>query len=74
MRRAAIDSLIEQFFNWRCELSRELYLLRSWFSEQKLASPALNDKVAHLLQKLEEERITVAIVAEFSRDGYRSRH
>ena len=67
MRRPAIDSLFEQFFNWRCELSRELYLLRGWLEEQKLAGPGLDGKIPHLLQKLEDERITVAIVAEYSR-------
>ena len=67
MQRAAIDNLFEQFFNWRCELSRELYLLRGWLAEHKLTGAGLDDKIAHLLQKLEDERITVAIVAEFSR-------
>jgi Dynamin family len=62
-----ISGLMERFFYWRYELSLELESIRKWLDRQQLRSPAVDDKIALLLHKLAEEKITIAIVAEFSR-------
>ncbi len=62
-----ISGLMERFFHWRYELSLELEAVRKWLDKQQLRSPAIDDKIAQLLHKLAEEKITIAIVAEFSR-------
>jgi Dynamin family len=67
MQHAPLDNLFQQFFNWRVKLSQELHFLHSWLREQKLANIAVNEKIARLLATLEQEKITVAVVAEFSR-------
>jgi hypothetical protein len=67
MHRAPLDTLLQQFFNWRLQLSRELQTLHDWIRVEKLDSVTLADKIPRLLQKLEQEKITIAVVAEFSR-------
>lgn len=67
MHRAPLDTLLQQFFNWRLQLSRELQTLHDWIRIEKLDSVTLADKIPRLLQKLEQEKITIAVVAEFSR-------
>jgi hypothetical protein len=67
MDRAPLDNLLQQFFNWRLQLSRELHGLQDWMRAEKLDNAALTDKIPRLLQKLEQEKITIAVVAEFSR-------
>jgi Dynamin family len=64
---APLDNLLQQFFSWRLKLSQELHFLHSWLREQKLANAGVNEKIARMLHKLEQEKITVAVVAEFSR-------
>ncbi len=67
MQRAPLDNLLQQFFNWRLQLSRELHALQDWMRAEKLDNLSLTDKVPRLLHKLEQEKITIAVVAEFSR-------
>ncbi|MEY4729087.1 MAG: hypothetical protein RL020_245 [Pseudomonadota bacterium] len=67
MHRAPLDNLLQQFFNWRLQLSRELHALQDWMRAEKLDNPSLTEKIPRLLQKLEQEKITIAVVAEFSR-------
>jgi Dynamin family len=62
-----ISGLMERFFHWRYELSLELEAVRKWLDKQQLHSPAVDAKISQLLHKLAEEKITIAIVAEFSR-------
>ncbi len=67
MQRAPLDNLLQQFFNWRVQLSRELYALQNWMRIEKISNAAVSEKIPRLLSKLEEEKITIAVVAEFSR-------
>lgn len=67
MHRAPLDTLLQQFFNWRLQLSRELQNLHDWIRAERLDSVSLADKIPRLLQKLEQEKITIAVIAEFSR-------
>ncbi|MGB8598249.1 MAG: dynamin family protein, partial [Burkholderiales bacterium] len=67
MHRAPLDTLLQQFFNWRVQLSRELQTLHDWLRTEKLDNVSLAEKIPRLLHKLEQEKITIAVVAEFSR-------
>ena len=63
-------TLAEQFAaysNWRNELFDGLESFRKWLSENELADAQTDLRIVQLLDKLREDRLNVAFVAEFSR-------
>ena len=63
-------TLAQQFAaysEWRSQLSGGLEAFRSWLSENELSDAQTNLRIGCVLEKLREDRLHVAFVAEFSR-------
>ncbi len=55
------------YSEWRTQLSEKIESLRSWLAENELGDAQTDLRLMHLLEKLREDRLHVAFVAEFSR-------
>lgn len=64
---ATLVSEFEHYSNWRNEISERIVALRDWLSAQELNDAESDLKLKQLLERLEEDRLNVAFVAEFSR-------
>lgn len=63
-------SLANQFAaytQWRAELSTHIGQLQSWLTQNELSDAQTDLRLAQLLDRLREDRLNVAFVAEFSR-------
>ncbi len=60
-------SEFEHYSNWRNGVSERILELRDWLSAQELNDAETDLKLKQLLERLEEDRLNVAFVAEFSR-------
>ena len=63
-------TLSQQFVaysEWRSHLSNGLSAYRKWLSENELSDAQTDLRMGQLLEKLHEDRLHVAFVAEFSR-------
>ena len=63
-------TLSQQFVaysEWRSQLSGSLAAYRKWLSENELSDAQTDIRMGQLLEKLHEDRLHVAFVAEFSR-------
>ena len=63
-------TLAQQFAaysEWRAQLSGGLEAFRSWLSENELSDAQTDLRIGCVLEKLREDRLHVAFVAEFSR-------
>ena len=64
------DNLIAQFEAygaWRTGLSGSINDYRNWLNEQELNDTQTDLRIQHLLDRLSEDKLNVAFVAEFSR-------
>ncbi|MDQ6618807.1 MAG: dynamin family protein [Pseudomonadota bacterium] len=57
----------EAYSDWRRRLSARIAALHAWLSEQDLANAHIDLKVQQTLERLQEDQLVVAFVAEFSR-------
>jgi dynamin family protein len=57
----------EAYADWRRRLSSGISALHEWLSQQDLADAQVDVKVQQLLERLQQDRLVVAFVAEFSR-------
>jgi hypothetical protein len=55
------------YSQWRSELSEGLEAFGNWLSENELSDAHTDLRIARVLEKLREDRLQVAFVAEFSR-------
>ena len=63
-------SLAQQFAaysEWRTQLSAGLAAFRKWIGENELSDAQVDLRLGQLLEKLRDDRLNVAFVAEFSR-------
>lgn len=60
-------SEFEHYSNWRNGVSERILALRDWLSAQELNDAETDLKLKQLLERLQEDRLNVAFVAEFSR-------
>lgn len=66
----AENKLAHQFAaytQWRKALVDTICDYRSWLNEQELNDAQIDQRISHLLDRLREDRLNVAFVAEFSR-------
>lgn len=66
----AENKLAHQFAayaEWRKALVDSICDYRSWLNEQELNDPQIDQRIQHLLERLREDKLNVAFVAEFSR-------
>ena len=57
----------EAYSDWRRRLSSGISALHQWLAEQDLADAQIDLKVQRLLERLHQDKLVVAFVAEFSR-------
>ena len=57
----------EAYGDWRRRLASRVSMLHRWLDEQDLADTQVEHKVQALLERLHEDKLVVAFVAEFSR-------
>jgi hypothetical protein len=57
----------EAYADWRRRLSAGISLLHEWLQQQDLADAQADVKVQQLLERLQQDKLVVAFVAEFSR-------
>jgi hypothetical protein len=57
----------EAYSDWRRRLSATISALHEWLSEQDLADTQIDLRVQRLLERLHQDKLVVAFVAEFSR-------
>ncbi|WP_374350390.1 dynamin family protein [Chitinimonas sp.] len=66
----AHDNLVadfEAYSAWRGNLIQRIGELQRWLSEQDLNDAQTNMRIQHLLDKLRDDKLNIAFVAEFSR-------
>lgn len=64
------DNLVadfEAYSRWRTQLIRQIGDLQRWLGEQDLDDAQTNMRIQHLLDKLRDDKLNIAFVAEFSR-------
>jgi hypothetical protein len=57
----------QAYGDWRRRLSAQVSALHQWLGEQDLADAQVDLKVQRILERLQQDRMVVAFVAEFSR-------
>jgi len=57
----------EAYGDWRRRLSAGIAALHDWLTRQELADAQIDLKVSQLLERLHQDKLVVAFVAEFSR-------
>ena len=67
MAAGNLGERIAAFGAWRRELADAVRRYGQWLNDSGLAEPALQARIERLLERLREDRISIAFVAEFSR-------
>ncbi len=67
MHSNGLDQQVEQFAEWRNNLTRHLKQLRLWLRRNHMFSPDADIRIHHVLEALNEDYLTVAFTGEFSR-------
>jgi len=55
------------YTRWRADLTLQIERFRRWLSDNDLNDPQTDQRLVHLTDRLRDDRLTVAFVAEFSR-------
>ena len=69
-RCGPMNSLVEkfqQYSTWRFTLTRAIERYRVWLRESQLSDRDIESRIARVLGRLADDRLTIAFVAEFSR-------
>jgi len=67
VRSRDLAARFEAYSDWRRRLSAAISGLHEWLGDQDLADAQVDLKVQRMLERLHEDRMVVAFVAEFSR-------
>jgi len=67
MKSRDLAARFEAYADWRRRLSSGLSAFHEWLAEQDLADAQVDLKVQRLLERLHQDKLVVAFVAEFSR-------
>jgi hypothetical protein len=67
MQSRDLASRFEAYSDWRRRLSAGISGLHEWLSQQELADAHADLAIQHLLERLHQDKLVVAFVAEFSR-------
>ena len=57
----------QEYSEWRKGVTRALEQYRAWISESDMADPAVDQRLARLMERLVDDKLSIAFVAEFSR-------
>jgi len=64
---ASLVEGVRDYSVWRSGISQRIVAFRRWLHDNDLADAQTDLRLAHLLERLGEDKLTVAFVAEFSR-------
>src|SRR5438477_1199590 len=67
MQSRDLAARFEAYSDWRRRLSAGISGLHEWLSQQELADAQADLSIQHLLERLHQDQLVVAFVAEFSR-------
>src|SRR5438477_9841049 len=67
MQSRDLAARFEAYSDWRRRLSSGISGLHGWLSQQELADAQADLSIQHLLERLHQDKLVVAFVAEFSR-------
>jgi hypothetical protein len=67
VRSRDLAARFEAYTDWRRRLSMAVSSLLEWLAEQELADAQVEQRVQRILERLQQDRLVVAFVAEFSR-------
>lgn len=67
MNHSTLTSEFEQYSDWRDAVSARISAMRDWLSAQELSDAESDLRMKQLLERLHEDTLNVAFVAEFSR-------
>ncbi|MHB8914815.1 MAG: dynamin family protein, partial [Thiobacillus sp.] len=67
MNHSTLTSEFEQYSAWRDAVSAKISAMRDWLSAQQLSDAESDLRLKQLLDRLHEDTLNVAFVAEFSR-------
>jgi hypothetical protein len=67
IRANELAARFEAYGDWRRRLSSRVSALHHWLGEQDLADGQVDVRVQRLLERLHQDRLVIAFVAEFSR-------
>ena len=67
MQSKDLAARFEAYSDWRRRLSSGISRLHDWLSQQELADANADLAIQHLLERLHQDKLVVAFVAEFSR-------
>jgi hypothetical protein len=66
-RSRDLAARFEAYTDWRRRLAAAVASLNEWLAEQELADAQVETRVQRILERLQQDRLVVAFVAEFSR-------
>jgi hypothetical protein len=67
MHTRELAARFEAYGDWRRRLSSRISQLHRWLGDQELADAHVDHKVQQILERLHQDKLVVAFVAEFSR-------
>ena len=67
MQSRELAARFEAYGDWRRRLSARISLLHRWLEEQELSDAQVDARVQQTLERLHQDKLVVAFVAEFSR-------
>ncbi|KRW61549.1 dynamin family protein [Pseudomonas sp. TTU2014-080ASC] len=62
-----LSQQVSSYVTWKRDLMREITRYRSWLVNNRLSSPALEEKLDRALKLIRSDHITLAFVGEYSR-------
>jgi hypothetical protein len=67
MRNLEFKEQLHEYTHWREQLIQGIELYRDWRNRYRFSDPQSTDTLLNILQGLQNDRVTLAFVAEFSR-------
>jgi len=67
LEKDTLTRQLEAYGRWRADLIRTVREYAPWLQEHGMATPESERRIAHCLETLENDRLTIAVVAELSR-------
>jgi hypothetical protein len=67
MSNLSLSEQFEQYSAWRAQLSTQIGHYRQWLTNEEISDWQIDLRLQHLIDRLAEDKLNVAFVAEFSR-------
>ena len=67
MQTSIIQQRLTAYHQWKTHVSRAVLELRNWLESEGQSGTQIHERIDHTLDALDNDRLTIAFVAEFSR-------